>query len=440
MKQITLENYRCFHRKQVAPLAPLTLLVGDNSTGKTSFLAMIPILWDSVYGYGNLNFNEPPFDLGSFEQIAYRQSDRGRQASAFEVGFCANQGFEANFVFQKYRALPKPVNMHLVDGDTWSEHYYDDGGNLKMQIGTARGVWTVSMDNGAQGRHIPLSPPRHLLPFMIPGVLYRGRPDYPEKFVPINGSPLFSEEDVNSISSANFTISDFSKERPFVSAPVRSRPQRTYDQTVWMPDPEGYFAPMLLASLAGFDSKVWEHLKHELERFGSSAGIFDEIDIRRLGKSGSDPFQVQIRKIGKNQKGLKQNLIDVGYGISQVLPILTELLLPENSRMALLQQPEIHLHPSAQAALGTLFCEIASQGRQLIIETHSNFLIDRIRMDVRDQKTNLKPDDVSILFFERNDTSVQIHSIQIDELGNVLNAPDSYGRFFMEETSRSIWF
>ena len=59
MKQITLENYRCFHEKQVAPLAPLTLLVGDHSTGKTSLLAMIRILWDSVYGHGNLNFNEP---------------------------------------------------------------------------------------------------------------------------------------------------------------------------------------------------------------------------------------------------------------------------------------------------------------------------------------------------------------------------------------------
>ncbi len=106
--------------------------------------------------------------------------------------------------------------------------------------------------------------------------------------------------------------------------------------------------------------------------------------------------------------------------------------------MALLQQPEIHLHPSVQASLGSLFCEIASKGRQLIVESHSDFLIDRIRIDVRDQKTNLKPEDVSILFFERNDTGVQIHPIRIDELGNVLDTPDSYGTFFMQEISRSL--
>ncbi|MCY3614380.1 MAG: DUF3696 domain-containing protein [Bacteroidetes bacterium] len=443
MKLINLENYRCFHKKQVAPLAPLTLLVGENSTGKTSFLAIIRILWDSVYGHGDLNFKEPPFDLGSFEQISHRQSEKSGPAPTFEAGFRANQSFDANFEFNDYRSLPRVVNMRLTDGDTCSEIYYDNG-NLKMQVSTVRGAWTVSMKNSSLGRQIPLSPPRHLLSLTIPDVLYhliyRGRPNYSGKYIPVGDSPTFSKKDARSISNANFAVADFSEERPFVSAPVRSRPQRTYDQASWMSDPEGYYAPMLMANLASFEEEAWEHLKYELERFGSSAGIFDEIDIKRLGRSGSDPFQVQVRKIGKKRKGPKQNLIDVGYGISQVLPILTELLLPKKSGMALLQQPEVHLHPSAQAALGTLFCEIASKGRQLIIETHSDFMIDRIRMDVRDQKTNLKPEDVSILFFERNDTSVQIHSIQIDELGNVLNAPDSYGSFFMEETSRSLGF
>jgi len=439
MKQISLENYRCFHENQIAPLAPLTLLVGDNSTGKTSFLAMIRVLWDSIFGHGDLNFKEPPFDLGSFYEIAYRQSEKSNPVTTFEAGFRANQGFEANFMFREYRTLPLVEKVRLVDSDVWSEYYYDNRGH-GIKIGTRRGVWTVPLNDVMQGMHIPIGSPRYLVPLIIPSMLFNILPDYPEKLIPIDGSPPFSEEDRRLISSANFMVIHLDDERPFVSAPVRSRPQRTYDPSSWEPDPEGYFSPMLMANLSNFDRKKWEHLKHELERFGSSAGIFDEVNIKRLGKSGSDPFQVQVRKFGKKRKGPKRNLIDMGYGISQVLPILTELLLPDNSRMALLQQPEIHLHPSAQAALGTLFCEIASQGRQLIVETHSEFLIDRIRMDIRDQKTGLRPEDVSILFFERNDTSVQIHPIQVDELGNVLNAPDSYGKFFMEETNRSIWF
>ena len=107
--------------------------------------------------------------------------------------------------------------------------------------------------------------------------------------------------------------------------------------------------------------------------------------------------------------------------------------------MFLLQQPEVHLHPSAQAALGSFFCQVANPDRQLVIETHSDHLLDRVRMDVRDGTTDLKPDDVSILFFERKDLDVRIHSLRIDEEGNIEGAPDGYRNFFLEETARSLW-
>ena len=106
--------------------------------------------------------------------------------------------------------------------------------------------------------------------------------------------------------------------------------------------------------------------------------------------------------------------------------------------MFLLQQPEVHLHPSAQAALGSLFCQVASRERRLVVETHSDYLLDRVRMDIRDSKTSLKPEDVSILFFERGDLDVHIHSLQVDREGNILNEPESYRRFFLQETQRSL--
>ena len=106
--------------------------------------------------------------------------------------------------------------------------------------------------------------------------------------------------------------------------------------------------------------------------------------------------------------------------------------------MFLLQQPEVHLHPSAQAAMGSLFCQVAGYERQVVVETHSDHLIDRVRMDVRDGRTKLKPEDVSILYFERNDLDVCIHSLRFDEHGNVQGAPDGYRNFFLEETRRSL--
>ena len=195
---------------------------------------------------------------------------------------------------------------------------------------------------------------------------------------------------------------------------------------------------MYLANIHFQDQARWKKLKNTLEIFGKEAGLFDEISVKSLGKKGGEPFQIQIRKFGSKSKGPPRNLIDVGYGVSQILPIITELLREEIPEMFLMQQPEIHLHPSAQAALGSLFCQVARPDCKLVVETHSDHLLDRVRMDVRDGVSNLKPRDVSILFFEREDLDVNIHSLRLDREGNVLDTPPGYRQFFMDETRRSL--
>jgi predicted ATPase len=106
--------------------------------------------------------------------------------------------------------------------------------------------------------------------------------------------------------------------------------------------------------------------------------------------------------------------------------------------MFLLQQPEVHLHPRAQAALGSYLGSVAKQrGLTIVAETHSDFLIDRVRMDVRDNK-GMDPGSVAILFFERTGLDVTIHQLEIDRKGNILGAPPGYRNFFMQEQIRSI--
>ena len=90
LNAITLQNFRCFRERQTARLAPLTLLVGDNSTGKTSFLALIRALWDAGVGNRVPDFKESPYDLGSFEEIAHHRGGRAGSADAFEAAFDAD--------------------------------------------------------------------------------------------------------------------------------------------------------------------------------------------------------------------------------------------------------------------------------------------------------------------------------------------------------------
>ena len=195
---------------------------------------------------------------------------------------------------------------------------------------------------------------------------------------------------------------------------------------------------MYLSTAFFEDAQSWGALREALEQFGREAGLFDEISVKPLGKRGGEPFQMQVRKFGRRAKGPLRNLVDVGYGVSQALPVITELFRDNKTPMFLLQQPEVHLHPSAQAALGSLFCQISDWSRQLVVETHSDHLVDRVRMDVRDKIGKLRPDDVSILFFEREDLDVRIHSLRLDAEGNILGAPSGYRRFFMEESRRSL--
>ena len=433
MNEIRLKNFRCFRNEQTARLAPLTLLVGENSTGKTSFMAMIRILSDMAYRSMSPNFKEEPYDLGSFDEIAHHRGARGGRADTFEAGLKSKaRGMRGSaddfqFTFGRDGTTPIPVKRRLSQGRTWIEiPFADDESDALPQCGTSSGTWDVR------------TPPEFGATVFSLYYWMRHSADWVSGWAsePVDGDESPSPRDFELL--RRLVTLPYGGDRPFASAPVRSKPRRTYDPARHTPDSEGDYVPMYLADVFSKDEQSSADLKDRLEDFGRSSGLFDEISIRRLGKRSSEPFQVQVRKFGGGLKGPQRNMIDVGYGVSQVLPVITELLRDDAPNMFLLQQPEVHLHPSAQAALGSLFCQVAGPGRQLVIETHSDYLMDRVRMNVRDGSTDLKPEDVSILFFERDSLEVNIHSLRIDEDGNILEAPDGYRKFFMEETARSL--
>jgi len=174
---------------------------------------------------------------------------------------------------------------------------------------------------------------------------------------------------------------------------------------------------MLLAQSYMGNAASAHRLRDSVEEFGTASGLFDSVDVRRLGKGGGDPFQLQI-----TIDGLAVNILDVGYGVSQALPILVDCLRAPDKSTFLLQQPEVHLHPRAQAELGSLFGALTQTKKQrFVIETHSDHLVDRIRMDIRDGKNGLRPEDVSLLYFERKKGEVKIAPIRIDAQGNLVD-------------------
>jgi len=218
--------------------------------------------------------------------------------------------------------------------------------------------------------------------------------------------------------------------RCYSCAPIRSKPRRTYDELSEEYSPEGDHIPTLLARLLGQErsSADAERVMTALKDFGTESGLFRKVDVKRLGKKASDPFQLQVAVAGP-----AVNLTDVGYGISQALPIIVQTVLKGSGPALLMQQPEVHLHPRAQAALGTFFAKFVADERKrmVVIETHSDYLVDRVRQEVATE--TIDPSRVLILFFHKPELETKVFPITLDKLGNVENAPPEYREFFLTE-------
>lgn len=468
MDEIRLENYRCFKSEQRARIAPLTILVGENSAGKSSFLAMVRAIWNLYHNHRAPNFNEEPFDFGAFDNIICSEQEDEATRKTFSASFRINSGtpmsegnlpiwFEVEF--GKRGAAPFPIKLAVKNEDKNIKITLNSHNDNLIQIGikTKRGNW--------KSKEIPnfikifqenrLTP----FPFMLnelrpisitsQGILsadsrIRNKEGIDYTSVSGDGSNQINENDWNQVEKlldVTYLAILFhytNKRPPYASSPVRSKPIRIYQPKLLTLDSEGNFAPMYLAHLYETERKKWNKIRAKLEKFGSQSGLFDKISIQKYGKQDGGPFQVEVRKVARQYKCTSRNLIDIGYGVSQILPVATELLRDDPTPLLLLQQPEVHLHPSAQAALGTLLLQTADKDQIILVESHSDHLLNRIRMDLRDGVGDSKPEDVSILYFENSDLGSKIHSLRIDEQGNVLDAPESYGRFFLDETKRSL--
>ncbi len=136
---------------------------------------------------------------------------------------------------------------------------------------------------------------------------------------------------------------------------------------------------------------------------------------------------------------------NVGFGVSYILPVLATLITAEKGNIIIIENPEAHLHPRGQAEIGKLIAETVSRGVQVFIETHSDHVINGIRVAVK--KGVIKPSDVNIAFFERKEHAVvgdegkesheiftTVRDIKVDENGSLSEYPED----FMDEWNNQL--
>ena len=320
MDEVTIENFRCFRERQTARLAPLTLLVGENSTGKTSLMAMVRILWHAVFrGQQHPSFKDEPFDLGSFREVVHQSEKNGGSDQEFSAGFTVGD-CKSDLKFRKGNVGTEVCRLRVENAAASATWTCSLEGHVTVEAETATGIWHFDAD-------LPDDPNLKLPLFTDQGIwgllsFWRYLGDNPQ---PARSASPFTNQDSDELRSlarelygviVNRYDIDLIFEPPVATAPVRSRPRRTYHHGPGVLDPEGAGVPEHLAALANSDAEQWKTLKSAIESFGRRAGVFDGIRIRPLGDdASSDPFQIQVIQNAGNNKGQWRNLIDVGYGV-----------------------------------------------------------------------------------------------------------------------------
>jgi hypothetical protein len=159
-------------------------------------------------------------------------------------------------------------------------------------------------------------------------------------------------------------------------------------------------------------------------------GLIHSFRVEEI-KAGSNRWQALIR----TRKDASEVLLtDVGFGVSQVLPVITLLqFVPEGSTV-ILEQPEIHLHPLAQAELADVIIQAATHRRvQVILESHSEHLL--LRLQRRIAEDTLSKDDVKLYFSDAPLGVSQLTELQLDIFGTIQNWPDKFMGDALGETA-----
>ena len=408
--RLVLENVRCFSKRFSESIRPLTLLVGENSAGKSTFLAALAAVTDANSFPGAPAVYQEPFDLGNFDTTATYKGGRAGRVEFFRLGYVATYRGRTHEITATYRDRFGKARLAEFSVE-------NPGAKFHAQVDDT--VLKCTLTVGAK-------PPRHFINAFdevssinidfLRHVIFRG---------------IIKNEDVASSATSSDemllrrVLPRVFRGRPM--SPIRSEPHRTYDRSGEAFKPEGDHIPFEIARMYQEKGRDFELVRDHLTQFGTESNLFKKLEPKRLGNKPGDPFKIDVTVSGR-----PANIKDVGYGVSQALPVVVESVMSGASNLMLLQQPEVHLHPRAQAALGTFFCKLVNNSqRHIVIETHSDYLIDRVRREVA--KGLIKREMVSLLYFERSHMDTEIYPLELDELGNIKKAPAGYRNFFIKE-------
>lgn len=466
-----IQNFMGFADSGWIELRPITLLFGRNSAGKSAIIRSLLLLRQSLEsrdGYGALLFvKDDGHDFGNYREIVRDHNESNQFSFWFKCRFDKNT--DHPFSQRAYQALTalagearegsktRSVFIRLIIGlDSRSQLPYvtslslfDEKDDLILRAeipgvndSTSQSIWKFVSDFfDLYDKELEVSPWPYVEIFPQQGFL---------PGIKLMDSLLAQSDDVvptiedfgepfNQIwlilRGIRHAIKDLLKGINYLG-PLRATPQRFYyvaGQGIDTPERGQQYVRDLLRS----EQSSLEELNQWLEQ--SCFGV--RIRLDPLDKQHT-LYELRIEEDAtKNAVILSTNIREVGFGLTQLLPIITEAFIAKPETVLVIEQPELHLHPRAQAELGDAFIAIARRGVFCLIETHSEHLLLRLRRRVaeawsgrvpKDNPHHLVANDLATYFVDRVAGMSYLEPIKIDSLGK-MSSPPGFRGFFADD-------
>ncbi len=379
LKSLNIENFKCFKKADI-DFGKITLLTGANSSGKSSLISVLLAMFQTENFPFYLSPNGNLINLGNYRNMVN--------------GYDVNQNIRIDFSTEI-----SPVGSMAIDWN-FSTIWEKDSLNGLSALNKLE-FSTVYTDN------YNFSVEKIDKKFKV-----KSSKEVDALFESIDDIVFDLSFDKESIFSYEFS-KDFSFN--YIHS-YRTNPQRNYLQI-----PK---AGRIQPNGAGFENQIieWEETNSsklsELIEIMSKIGLLFDVKTNKIG-DGMFVIKVQTKK-----RGVFSSLADVGYGVSKLLPIIVaDLQLPNDSLLAI-SEPEIDLHPSVQANFANYLFEQTKKGKQYIVETHSEYIINRLRLLIA--KDEMKEEDVKTYFFSNDGRNTTTYPINLKKDGQIENAPNDF--------------
>ncbi len=436
LTEMRIQNFKAWRETGIIRLAPITVFFGANSAGKTSLLQFLLLLKQTaespdrrrVLHLGDLY---SLVDLGNFKDITFKHS------------------LERKLEFSLSWNLPKPYSYRDLTGT--SNNLFWSQVNFRAVIGTdVKG--TPTLDSFAyelsdteddapvsvemrQSRNSAKRYSMKATNYRLKRAVGRAW----ELPVPVR---FYGFPDIATIYYQNAAfVSDLTLQlerqlrQLYYLGPLREEPSRTYTWSGEIPEHVGTRGERSIeAILASADRKIVPRKRATgllfpamISKWLTRLSLLAEFNPKEIAKDRKE-YEVSVKTRGSDTTVL---LPDVGFGVSQVLPVVVECFYAPANSTVIIEQPELHLHPRVQSELADLFIEAIrarednqDRNMQFIIESHSEHFLRRIQRRVAEGE--ITPEDIAIYYCEPGANGAQLRELPVDLYGEISGWPDEF--------------